>query len=336
MKNFKIEVNPQVEMMNIILYTSKYNEICMDILGFMPMAEIDSKYSMYVKSYFDKFLIHGIYKKIEEIVPNGFFLGRPMEFALAISPDNYINFKYKVSDLLIKLSGGSESLEEIKVLFESFRESTKFEKFFYGVREYYNDSILYLEKCLDKYPFISRLEEFYGDTNASYNFIVSNLCKGNFGINFKESNKINIYTIYSIENINEIVTQDSYQLCNTIFHELSHPIVNIITEKNLNLIFKYKEAYKALILCKSEYCGYSDWEECVNEHIIRAISIHLSKNYFDEGQVSKRAEYDFKLGYRYIYDLLEKLKVYEDNRDKYLSFFQFYPELISVFSRKIF
>lgn len=335
MKKFKIEVNPQVEMMNIILYTSKYNEICMNTLGFKPMVELDSQYTIHINSYFDKYLNHGIYKKIEEVVPKGFFLGRPMEFALASSYENCMDFKYKVSDLLIKLSGGYKSLEEIEVLFESFREITKFENFFCNIEKYYNDSILCLEMCLNKYPFINSLEEFYGDINASYNFIVSNLCKGNFGINFKENNKIHIYTIYSIENVNEIVTQDSYQLCNTIFHELSHPIINLITEKRLDLIFKYKEVYDELAPYKSDCCGYSDWEECVNEHLIRAISIYLSKNYFDEYEVSKRAEYDYKLGYRYIYYLLEKLKVYEVNKGKYSSFSEFYPELISIFSKSI-
>lgn len=97
------------------------------------------------------------------------------------------------------------------------------------------------------------------------------------------------------------------------------------------LVNKYKEIHEELEKHKSEFSGYSDWEECVNEHIVRALSIHLSKKYFDVDFTNRRIEFDYNLGYRYIKDIVSKLEECEKNRNRYKSIEEFYPEFIKVF-----
>lgn len=116
-----------------------------------------------------------------------------------------------------------------------------------------------------------------------------------------------------------------------IFHELSHPIINPITEENLELVDKYEVAYEELKKYKAEISGYGDWGECINEHIVRAIAIHLSRKYFDNDFTNRRIEYDYNLGYRYIKAMVKKLDYYQENNSDYKSIEGFYPELLKVF-----
>ncbi|EGT3617759.1 DUF4932 domain-containing protein [Clostridium perfringens] len=44
-------------------------------------------------------------------------------------------------------------------------------------------------------------------------------------------------------------------ICNLIFHELSHSIINPITEKNSELVNKHKGVYEEFEKYKTTFCG---------------------------------------------------------------------------------
>ena len=335
MRDLKIEVNKNLELMNIILLTSRYSEILSEKFGFNVdfVDYSNEKYISDIKDYFEKYSNHEIYKKLEEMIKEGFFLGRPMVFALALDNEKDLSFKYEISEFNIKLSGGIENLEEFRALFNSFKEDTKFDEFFSRIEEYYKDDLEYFRSILEKYQFIKEIEEFTGNKNTNYNFVMSNLSKGNFGFDLKrgEEKYINVVFNLSVWLGDTIFVDNDYDICNLIFHELSHPIVNPLTEKNLELVNEHKGVYEELEKYKSTFCGYGDWEECVNEHIVRALAIHLSKKYFKDDFINKRIEYDYNLGYRYIKGMIKKLDYYEENKSQYKSIENFYSELLKAF-----
>lgn len=187
MRKVNLEVNKNLKLINIIILTSRCNEILSEIFGFNVdfVDYSNERYISDIKNHFEKYSNHEIYKKFEEMIREGFFLGRPMVFALALDNEKESNFKYEISDFNIKLSGGMENLEEFRVLFNSFKEETNFDEFFYNIEEYYKKDLECFNGILDKYSFINDLEEFSGIKNTNYNFVMSNLSKGNFGFDFK-------------------------------------------------------------------------------------------------------------------------------------------------------
>lgn len=334
-----VEVNLQVEMMNIILYSSKYNNICKNIIGFAPIVDEKNSYTEEIDLYFKKFADHQIYAQLEKMIEKGFFLGRPMELSLSLNSANYLESKYELSEQSVCMSGGETYIEKFIKLFNDFRKDTEFDKFFHKTQTYYCNSISFMNNCLNRYSFVDELNNFFGVTNIIYNFIVSNLCKGNFGIHFKLKDKIHVYSIYTCYGLDindESNDFDKDQLCNTIFHELSHPVINPLSQKYIKLINSYNNIYSYLKQYKDDkLAGYSDWEECVNEHIIRAIAIYMLKKHNKKEYVNNRIEYEYDLGYRYIKSIIKKLEYYENNRGIYNTLDDFYPDLISVFSEKI-
>ncbi|CEN24296.1 DUF4932 domain-containing protein [Paeniclostridium sordellii] len=333
------EVNLQVEMMNIILYNSKYNDICKNIIGFEPIVDEKNSYTEEIDLYFRKFADHQIYAQLYKMIDKGFFLGRPMELSLSLNSSNYLESRYELSEQSVFMSGGETYIEKFTKLFNNFRKDSEFDKFFYKIQKHYCNSVSFMNNCLNIYPFVDELNEFFGTSNISYNFIISNLCKGNFGIYFKLKDKIHVYSIYTCYGLDisdENNDFDKEQLCNTVFHELSHPVINPLSEKYIRLINSYNSVYSYLKPYKDDkYAGYNDWEECVNEHIIRAIGIYMLKKHNKKDYVNNRIEYEYELGYRYIKSIIKKLEYYENNREIYNTLDDFYPYIIDVFSEKI-
>jgi len=78
--------------------------------------------------------------------------------------------------------------------------------------------------------------------------------------------------------------------------------------------------------------AYPNWHITVQEHIVRAVTIRLAADKYGEERAFL-SNFRLEMGKRYIYvkPLCQKLKEYEANRDKYHSFKEFFPELISVY-----
>jgi hypothetical protein len=340
MNKIKIGISPEVEMINIILYNSKYNDICRELIGFSPMVEIENDYTKEIQRYFDSFYSHKVYRKVESMVKKGFFLSRPMEFALSIDSLNNFKSRYKLSKFAIDMSGGQKIIDELTDLLRDFEKVTDFNKFIPKINHYYKESLLRVNNLCEKYLFVEVIENFYGKSSNNCHFIISNLNKGNFGIHFKnENNNIDMYSVFTMygtseDEVNHELNRGALS-CNTIFHEFSHPIINPLTEKNKELVNKYKIVYEYLRPYKRPLTGYVDWEECVNEHIIRACSIFLVRKTCGDYYADRHLEHDYNLGYRYIPNLIEKLEYYENNRDTYKTIDSFYKELIKSFSEKI-
>lgn len=335
-KRINVEINLVLELISIILYKSKHNQICKDMIGFSLIVE-NTNYTRDIDLHFNKFGDHKVYKKIEDMTRLGFFLGRPIELGLAIENLDSFKFKHDLSETCVDFSGGIDNINDLINLIIDFKNETNFEKFIPTIHDNYREILIAVKNSLVKYPFIEELENFYGKSFNSYNLIMHNLNIGNFGINFaSKKGDIDIFIVLEFLNKNNMseFSLDSRYI-NTIFHELSHPIINPLTKTNMSKLKNYESSYEDLKKYKTSISGYGDFEECVNEHIIRSFSNLMTRKYCGDYYADKHIKRDYDLGYRYIPKLMEKLKHYEKNIDKYLNIENFYEELIEVFATKL-
>lgn len=121
-----------------------------------------------------------------------------------------------------------------------------------------------------------------------------------------------------------------------MFHECSHPFINPLTDKYENLAKEYENAHELLKLYKLPgfKSGYGDWIECINEHLVRAMVIHLLQKCNLLDAAKEMLDQDLYLGYKYIPFILE-YNIYDHNRVIYPDFESFYPVLLEVFSHNI-
>lgn len=151
--------------------------------------------------------------------------------------------------------------------------------------------------------------------------------KGNFGIVFEDAETKQAH-------LHAVLSTYGFSISpNILFHEFSHPFINPLTEQYAEEVAKYQEAYDRLKPFKLPgfQSGYGDWQECVNEHLVRAMVIHLLRRCGLYKEAEKQLQQDFALGYRYIPLLLESYENYDRNRELYPDFKSYYPKLLKVF-----
>lgn len=135
-----------------------------------------------------------------------------------------------------------------------------------------------------------------------------------------------------------VFSTDNFSLSPAIlFHEYSHPFINPLTEKYSDIANQYQAAYEALKKYKLPdfQSGYGDWQECINEHLVRAMTIHLTQKCNLTELADQLRNNDLYRGYRYIPLILERYEFYDKNRTNYTDFESFYPEVLRVFTNDI-
>jgi len=233
--------------------------------------------------------------------------------------------------MCIEYCGGISKVRELLGLLKDYEEKIGFFDFLKDAKNYYNPIIEQTNEIINKYPYISILEEEYGKEQNSYNYILSSLMIGNYGISFrkKETSKLDIFSVFATDNYSISVP--------ILFHEFSHPFINPLTEKYMDLVDEYQRAHRLLEKYKLPgfNSGYGDWFECVNEHLVRAMVIHLLQKCKLQDTAKKMLDYELYNGYKYIPLILEKYQYYDEHRDIYPDFEAFYPKLLGVFKNTI-
>ena len=81
-------------------------------------------------------------------------------------------------------------------------------------------------------------------------------------------------------------------------------------------------------MARKKVCG--DWQECINEFIIRAITTYLA---FGDSEEAGARAYDREAGrgVSCLDDLLKNIRLYESDRDSFPTFESFYPKILDVF-----
>lgn len=327
-KEIVIQVNPFLELINSILLTSGYNEITKPLVGYGLMTEESNEYTEAIKKFFGKYQNHKIYEFIENMIPNGFTFSRPVEIALSLSGSTDFTLQYPLSSLCIKYSSGISQINELLALLKDFAKQSNYFDFYHKNLKFYNILFKKASKLVKCHPFVTLLENEYGKEQASYNLVLSSLMVGNFGI-FFANNDTKQYDLFSV------FATDNFSLSPAILlHEYSHPFINPLTTKYSDLVKKYQSAHEKLTAYKlpDYHSGYGDWEECVNEHLVRAMVIHLLQKCELYEAANQLLQNDLYCGYRYIPLILEKYNFYDNHRYLYKDLESYYPELLEVFA----
>lgn len=331
MKQIDVQVNPNLEYMNSILLTSRYNEITKKHIGYGLMNENVNEYTNHIRCFFEKYLDDPIYSYIESLIPNGFTFSRPVELMLSLGDNMDFVRQYPLSDLCIKYCGGLPTIHNLLDMLKTFERKTGYFTFFEQTKNYYDLIIDRAREVVNKYPYISLLENEYGTEQNSYNYVITSLMVGNFGIYFvdESTKKTSMFSVF---------TTDDFSISPSILlHEFSHPFINPLTERYADAVKEYENTYELLKQYKLPgfRSGYGDWNECVSEHFVRAMVIHLLQKCGLTDMADQMLNNDLGLGYKYIPFILEQYQYYDNNRNVYPDFESFFPILLKVFSQNI-
>ncbi len=319
-----ISVDPRMELLSSIQVLSKKYR----------MIERGSDYANEMNIYFASLGNENAVKMTNELYErHGFCYDAPVNFMLHLSQVPELKQQIKNSDYLIGRAGGKKNLEKYRIAIQEFAIISNFKTFWDNSKEFYQGIIDLTVSELDGQDLVKVIEDYFNETQNSYNITLSPLFAGGYGPRIPaENGKYDIYSCMETTNEeNGIPYVKLEYLMFYIWHEFGHSFVNPLTDKYIKEINSSKKLLEP-IFENMKNMAYGTWANCVNEHIIRAINVRL----YEQNKSKKEAEklLNGELGQKFIYiePIIEKLKEFEKQRDeKNITFSEFYPEFVALF-----
>lgn len=325
-----VGVFPQVELISIVQSISKYPTV----FGFLMSGDTTS-YKRDVIAHFGDYKDHPAVKMFDRLSMQPRMLNFSAPSNIMLYTDEYLDLRtdIELDDFVVNRIGGTDSLKHFLRLLRDFAVKSSFNEFFKSHSAFYLTITGNTIKNMGEINYISELEHFYGKKQKSYNIILVTLYNNvGYGNSLLFSNdKREIYNTMGPKSVSNNVPffGDEFSLTYMIRHEFSHPFINPLTEKNWDYIKDYSQNYVSIPqAAQKNVCG--DWQECINEFAIRAITTQIFYN--DSPEAGTQA-YNKELtrGVSYLDVLLEKIRQYESERDKFPTFESYYTHLLDAF-----
>ena len=321
--NLHISIDPRMELLTTVQLLSNY-----------PVINRNLPYNKDVMEYFSSFSSQEAVKMTDNVSENyGFSYDAPITMMLYLSQVPELKQQMIFSERLLERGGGAENLEQYRNALKQFAEVSNFEGFWNSRIPLYNKILDLTISEMGKIDLVKVLENYYNETQASYNIILSPSFMGGYGPRIPNNNgKYDIYAcITTFFEKESIPYMSGEELQNYIWHEWGHSFVNPLTEKYMDRVSSSEKLLEP-IAKKMAGKAYPHWNITVNEHIVRAIHIRLLELYSDSQKAKIMLEYELSGRFIYVVPLIEKLKDFEKQRDKNgITFSEFYPELLNLF-----
>jgi len=239
------------------------------------------------------------------------------------------------TDYLKMRAGGEEQLEEFVGALRDFARETRFMEFFKEHGGFYSQVLSGVKKPLADLNIVGVLEEYFGkEFRQSYTVILVPLFQGNYGPRVRQAE--GTYAFYSICGNHGVsalglpLFGSAERFRHLLWHEFGHSFVNPLVEKHREQLTKYASLHKPIAEAMKQQ-AYGDWETCVKEHIVRAVTVRLTIRTRGPLVAVGALLSERMRGFAYIEPLCRRLARYETQRDKYPTFANFCPQLIDVF-----
>jgi hypothetical protein len=323
-------ISPQVELISIVQTISKYPTV----LGFL-MAKDSSEYKSDIIAHFSPYKDHPVIHMFDRLSMQPGMLNFMAPSSIMLHTDRSLALRedIEIDEFVINRAGGRDSLDVFLDLLRDFAIQSSFNEFYNEHRDFYLKIVKSTMQNLGPINYISEIESFYGKTQKSYNIVLVSLYGGvGFGNSLLCSDdQRELYNTMGPQMVlnNSPFFGDENYLKYMIRHEYSHPFVNPLTEKHWDYIKDYSNKFDSIPeVARKKVCG--DWQDCINEFIIRAITTQIAYNESDEAGMLEYEKEKAK-GVSYMDSLLEKIRYYQSNRETYPTLDSHYHSILDVF-----
>lgn len=312
----KVIVDKRTEFIGIILMLSKYNQK----YEFLKNAYSNEEYINDIMQWFNKYKNDEFIKLTNEIIDKyeNFNYATPLDLVLRYFDTNFNRVESADKPEYFDILNG-RLIQKFLYELPPFANRTKFEEFYKNHSNFYNECINFQQKYLQELPL--NIEQFflnfYGidkSPNVNCNLLLTNSCRGGFGMGI---NGI-LYPSLTVDFKGEKQFPCSVTF---LFHEMSHPIINPLTDKYL----------KGNVETKLKIQHYGKIQSIINDSIIRAAEIILCKHMQCTTEfIERKINMEKAQGFEHIEKVVACLETYSNHRGKYPNIESFFPILLDT------
>lgn len=229
------------------------------------------------------------------------FRDQSTAIVIALGLDDNYKFDYSRAFLnRIEETLGDVDLEEFVNEFKLFAEEIEWDSFFDRHKSFYQELLSQFCEFPDDLN-MNDFEQFYGKKFLSYNYIPSILMNGGFGLDDKLGNLYYVRGIQWSDDENKFCYDKEY-LLECLFHEFSHPIINLLIDNNLNLFTNLNEIFEDALNhnLPSAYSGRTNI--FLYEYFVRANANILTRKYYPDAEID---DWLLQYGFPYLNDIID-------------------------------
>lgn len=192
-----------------------------------PVIQKNNAYSQSIETYFRPYdTLPTVY--LTDQLKSHFTQDAPVLFMLHLSQPERLSQKLPNSEYLIYRAGGEQNLANYRTALHEFVRKSNFRDFWNQNRTIYNQILEKTVAAGQDIDWIKALEDYYNETQNSYNIIISPSFSGGYGPRIKAANgKWDIYACISSTSIeNNIPYLNKEGLMYYLWHEFRHSYVN--------------------------------------------------------------------------------------------------------------
>ena len=322
----EVSVDPRIELLATVQVLSGSGE-----RG--RINDYDFAYRRNIEEYFADHKDHPVVQTFSWMEQRGFSYDAPPTAMLHLSDPPGLKVTTPFTGYLALRGGGRQQLEDFISELRDFATETDFMTFYRANRGSLQHMVQRVSEKTRKTDYVTVLEDYYGTEQHGYHVVLAPLFRGSYGPRLRRPD--GTHNIYSI--IEPTGLKDGVPLFSTgenlrylVWHEFGHSFVNPLATEHITEIEKYSSLFKPLA-DRMKKQAYGTWKICVNEHIVRAVHVRLTRRKVGKAAAESMLQREKARGFAYVPALCERLEEYEANRDKYPTFKSFYPRLINVF-----
>ncbi len=327
-KGIKVEINSELELFHIMAYLANSNYL--NNLDFKYKSDINTYFASFKKDQSVQFVKKVLQNYHAHLSINGLFFDRNFK-----SDTSYMKFLQLDSfGLPNTLMNKSMILDSLRNAVVTFAGVTRFDLFVENHREYYHQKIDVVAGEISGLEMIRDYEKFWGAKKDNYTFIITLLEQDIHAYWYADNGKSSCIFFLSPKFVAghdaELGNSDTtilgegkmaakdyiyYGAAHELGHAFLNPVMDNFTEQIDLIPFKYSTAdpSKVSFLCES---------------FLRSLTAYfLIKNRYDEfAQMVILGEK--QQGYIYNEFILDLIKDYANNRNKYKRFNDFVPDFL--------
>ncbi len=230
-----------------------------------------------------------------------------------------------INEELLSRAGNKILLEDMIRNADVFYEESNFEGFLEKNKVTYRNMLEDVDAIINKDDYIAVFEQYTGLGCSAYNVVLTPYIIGNYGLFNYEEGEIIPYPVITPIRSKELYFGPVQCLIEIIWHEISHSFINPWTDKYIT----QDHLNKMTADDRMQKQAYSDNRTIINENIIRALTVRLTRVGFGNDAAMESLGVHKKCGFKYIDRIIELLEVYEKNRAMYNSLEEYYDCLIN-------
>ena len=324
-QRLEVKIDPRIELMAVTQVLADYGWTGL-------LARQDTTYRREVDAWFAPFKQHAAVKRFAELARAGYTFDGPAGTMICLSAPPELKLELPPEECGAQRAGGGASLEAWLEQLRGFARASDFGGFFRAHAGLYALMEEATRKKLVR-DYAADLEAYHGIRQASYTIIPTPLLVGNYGLRrARPDGRFDIFGILGASGTSDGVAQfgSVETLRALVWHEFGHSFVNPEVERLSAMVEKSKKLMDP-IAAKMRASAYQQWRTVAIEHVDRAVAVRLAFRELGEDAGEQALANERVSSFAYVGALADRLKEYEQHRDRYPTFRDFAPRLIAVF-----